>query len=157
MNIKYYSLEINKSNKLTRTFQLILGILCIFISIGWLIMNFKVVISGGTIWISIIFLLGFGYYQVNSGLGRGEKFIEVHPSQLRLKTISLLPVQEIPSSAIAKTELYPLSVIFFLKSGKKVKIRFGTTYTDIIDPLKQEIEDFCSRNKIDWDYMNDDL
>jgi hypothetical protein len=74
-----------------------------------------------------------------------------------MKTNSILPVREIHASDIAKTEIYPLCVVFIIKPGKKAKIRFGTTYTDMIDPVKQRIEDFCARNNIETEFRKEEL
>jgi hypothetical protein len=157
MNKNYFSLEVNKSNRLTRVFQLILGITCIILAIGWLIINYKTLSSNYALWLTILFLLGFGYFQINTGLGRGEKFIETGGDILKLKINSVLPVKEIKAGEILKTQIFPLSVIFFLKSGKKVTLRFGTTYTGYIDPARKAIEDFCSENNIESEIMKEEL
>ena len=157
MNGNYFSLEVGKSNRLTRIFQLVLGILCIGIALGWLITNFSSFDANRSLWLTIIFLLGFGYFQINSGLGKGDKFIEIGEDKIRLKRNSVLPVRELHVTEIAKTEIYPLSVVFFMKSGKKDKLRFGTTYPDIINPVRQSIEDFCARNNIESEIRKEEL
>jgi len=157
MNENYFSLEVSKSNRLTRIFQLILGILCIVIAFGWLITNYSSFNLNKSLWLTIIFLLGFGYFQINSGLGKGDKFIEIGEDKLRMKTNSVLPVRELNASGISKTEIYPLSVVFILKSGKKEKVRFGTTYPDMLDPLRQCIEEFCTRNNIESEIRKEEI
>ena len=157
MNKNYFSLEVNKSNRLTRVFQLILGIICIILAIGWLIINYKTLSTNYTLWLTVLFLLGFGYFQINTGLGKGEKFIETGGDILKLKINSLFPAREIKADEILKTQIFPLSTIFLLKSGKKVILRFGTTYTGYIDPAKKSIEDFCSANNIDIEIMKEEL
>lgn len=157
MNENYFSLEVSKSNRITRIFQLVLGILCIVIACGWLITNFSSFNSINSLWLTIIFLFGFGYFQINSGIGKGDKFIEIKSDKLRMKTNSVLPVRELHASQIAKTEIYPLSVVFIMKSGKKQKIRFGTTYPDMIDPVRQCIEDFCTKNNIESEIRQEEL
>ncbi len=157
MNENYFSLEVSKSNRLTRIFQLVLGVLCIVIAFGWLLTNFSSFKTLNSLWLTIIFLLGFGYFQINSGLGKGDKFIEIGDEKLRMKTNSILPVRELHASEIAKAEIYPLSIVFIMKSGKKEKIRFGTTYPDMIDPVKQRIEDFCTRNNIEPEIRKEEL
>jgi energy-converting hydrogenase Eha subunit C len=100
MESDYFSLEVNKSNKLTRIFQLVFGIICAVVALIWLILNIKSLRSNGTLVITIIFLLGFAYYQINSGIGRGEKFIEISQTALRLKKNSIFPAQELNASEI---------------------------------------------------------
>ena len=150
METGYFSLEVNKSNKLTRIFQLVFGIVCAVVAVIWLIINFNSLTSNWSLVITIIFLLGFAYYQINSGLGRGEKFIEISQARLKLKKNSLFPAQDINASDIERIEVFPLSLVITLRSGEKRILRFGTTFTDIIDPVKRGIETFCSENNIPW-------
>lgn len=157
MDSNYFSLEVNKSNKLTRIFQLIFGIICSLVAIAWLIMNIETIVSNMTLLITIIFLAGFAWYQINSGLGRGDKFVEIDQNTLRLKKNSLFPVQNLSATEIQKIELFPLNVIFFMRSGKRVILRFGTTFTDIIEPFRKTISDFCSRNEIPLEFKSEGL
>jgi energy-converting hydrogenase Eha subunit C len=157
MESDYFSLEVNKSNKLTRIFQLVFGIICAVVAFIWLIINIKSLRSNGTLVVTIIFLLGFAYYQINSGIGRGEKFIEISQTTLRLKKNSIFPAQELNASEIEKIEIFPLNVVFFLRSGKTVFLRFGTTYTDIINPVRTGIKTFCERNNIPLEFKNEEL
>jgi hypothetical protein len=157
MESDYFSLEVNKSNKLTRVFQLALGIICTIIALAWLILNIKSLTTNGALVLTILFLLGFAYYQIISGLGFGEKFIEFGDSYLKLKKNSLMPARELRADDIEKVEIFPLNVIFFQRSGKKVLLRFGTTFTDIIEPLRKRIKSFCERNNIPLEFKNEEL
>lgn len=157
MESDYFSLEVNKSNKLTRIFQLVFGIICAVVALIWLISNIKSLKSNGTLVITIIFLLGFAYYQINSGIGRGEKFIEISQSTIKLKKNSIFPAQELSAAGIEKIEAFPLNVVFFLRSGKTVFLRFGTTYTDIINPARKSIRTFCEENNIPLEFKNEEL
>ena len=157
MKTSYFSLEVNKSNRLTRIFQLVFGIVCALVAIIWLIINFNSLTSNWSLVITIIFLLGFAYYQINSGLGRGEKFVEISQTRLTLKKNSLLPAQDINASEIERIEIFPLSMVITLRSGEKRILRFGTTFTDIIDPVKRGIETFCSENNISLEFKNEEL
>jgi energy-coupling factor transporter transmembrane protein EcfT len=157
MGSDYFSLEVNKSNKLTRIFQLVFGIICAVVALIWLISNIKSLKSNGTLVITIIFLLGFAYYQINSGIGRGEKFIEISQSTIRLKKNSIFPAQELSAPGIEKIEIFPLNIVFFQRSGKTVFMRFGTTYTDIINPVRTRIKTFCEGNNIPLEFKNEEL
>ncbi len=95
MEKNYFSLELHRSNKITRIFQLIFGIICIGVALIWLILNFSTLKSNVSLWITILFLVGFGYYQIISGLGKSEKFIEISESSIRIKKNILFPSQEI--------------------------------------------------------------
>jgi hypothetical protein len=117
MEKSYYSLEVNKSNRVTRIFQLIFGIICAAVAIIWLFLNMNTIKLNGTLWITIIFLLGFAYFQVNSGLGRAEKFIEFGAAVIRMKRNSILPVREIMAAEIEKIEIHPLT-LYSSQNGK---------------------------------------
>jgi hypothetical protein len=157
MESNYYSLEVNKSNKLTRIFQLVFGVICAIIAVAWAIVNINMLKSNGTLWITIILLLGFAYFQIISGLGNAEKFIEISQGSIKLKKNSLFPVLEMNAPDIVKIEAFPLNLVFFLRSGKKVFLRFGTTYTDIIEHVRKNIQTFCTGNNIPLEFKSEEL
>lgn len=157
MDSDYFSLEVNKSNKLTRIFQVVFGIVCASVALIWFIININTFKTNGALLLTIVFLLGFAFYQVNSGLGHGEKFIEISQAAVRLKKNSIFPSQEINASDIEKVEIFPLNVVFFLRSDKTVFLRFGTTFTDIIEPVRRRIKTFCERNKIPFEFKSEEL
>ena len=148
MESNYYPLDVNKSNKLTRIFQLIFGIICIMVAIIWLILNFNALKSSVTLWITIIFLIVFGYYQIISGLGKAEKFIEIGQDRIRLKRNSFLPPTVLKAGEIEKIEIFPLNIVFFMKQNRTTILRFGTTYTDNIEPVKDSILNFAAVNTL---------
>jgi len=47
-------------------------------------------------------------------------------------------------------------VIYFNKGGKTI-LRFGTTFTDNIEPIKSGLEDFASLNNIDYEIITEEL
>ena len=157
MEKQYFSLEISESNRLTKIFQLIFGIICIVVAVFWLIYNIKSIKTNGTLWITIIFLVGFSFYQINAGLGRGTRFIEIGQNRIRLKKNSLFPAQEIKAEEIEKIESFPLNLIFFVKQGKTVILRFGTTFTDKIEPIKNGIKNFASTNNISVEFKTEEF
>lgn len=157
MESNYYSLELNKSNRITRIFQLVFGIICVVIAVIWAILNINMLKSNGNLWITILLLLGFAYYQIISGLGKAEKFIEFSQSSIKLKKNSLFPVRVINAPDIQKIDAFPLNLVFFLTSGKKVFLRFGTTYTDIIEPVRKSLQTFCTGNKIPLEFKSEEI
>jgi hypothetical protein len=157
MESNYYSLEVNKSNRITRVFQLAFGVICAIIAVVWAILNINMLKSNGALWITIILLLGFAYFQIISGLGKAEKFIEISQDSIKLKKNSLFGAQEMNATDIEKIEAFPLNLVFFLRSGKKVLLRFGTTYTDIIDPVRKSIQTFCTGNNIPLEFKTEEL
>lgn len=157
MEKRYFSLDINKGSRLTRIFQLLFGFVCALVAIIWTILNISTLKSDVALWITIILLFCFAYYQVMSGLGRAEKFIEISPSNIKLKKNSLFPAQKLSSTDMEKIEIFPLNIVFFLRSGKKVILRFGTTFPDVIEPVTKSIDSFCSINNIPLELKNEVL
>lgn len=157
MGKEYFSLELHKSNRITRIFQLAFGILCIGVALVWLFLNFSSLESNLSLWATIVFLTGFGYYQVVAGLGRSEKFIEISDSSIKIRRNTLLPSKEFKMEEIEKINILPLNIIFYLKSGKTLFLRFGTTYTDTIEPVKKSIKDFCTSNKISLEIIKEEM
>jgi hypothetical protein len=85
METQYFSLELHRSNKLTKIFQLVFGIICAGVAVIWLILNLSTMKMTLGLAITVLFLLGFAYYQIVSGLGHAEKFIEVGGDKIRMK------------------------------------------------------------------------
>jgi hypothetical protein len=157
MEKKYYSLGSGENNRLVKITRILFGAVCIAVAVFWLIFNIKSINADGTLWITIIFLSGFGFYQIWSGIGRATRFIEIGQNIIRLKKNSILPVQEFSADNFEKIEIFPLNLIFFLKHGKPVIMRFGTTYTDIIEPVKNGIISFATSNNILCEIKNEEF
>jgi hypothetical protein len=155
MENKYFSLMISDGNRLTRAIQLIFGIVCFLVAIFWIIFNFRSMNSEINLWFTVIFLIGFGYYQIMTGLGRTAKFVEIGRDQIRLKKNSLLPPIELHAGNIKRIDLFTLSIIFQLNDGKNIILRFGTTFTDRIGPIKDHILKFSELNGISAELKND--
>ncbi len=156
MENNYYSLEVNKGNRLTRVFQLIFGIVCALLAVTWIILNpdsFK----WNTTLLPVLFLSLFSWYMINSGLGKGEKYIEIERDSITIKKNSLFPARTFNAPEIERIEVFPLSLVLHLREGNKFLLRFGTTFTDLIDPVKRGIEEFCSLNNISAEFRNEEI
>jgi hypothetical protein len=157
MEIKYFPLSSSENNRLVKIIQIIFGVVCFALAIFWMIFNIKSLKTNGTLWITIIFLLGFGFYQIWSGMGRAIRFIEIRADKIRLKRNIILPVIELPAGEIEKIELFPLNLIFFLKSKKRIFLRFGTTYQETNEKIKDEILGFAKSNKVPIEFIREEL
>lgn len=157
MGTKHFFLGTGESGKAVKIIRIIFGIVCLIVAVFWIIFNIRALKSDGTLWITIIFLSGFGFYQILSGLGRTVRFIEIESDFIKLKKSYILPVIEIMAADIAKIELLPLNVIFFLKSGKRIQIRFGTTYYETNEKIVDEITRFADTNNIPVEIINEEL
>jgi len=157
METKYFSLGSSEDSASLKIIRILFGIICVAIAAFWLIFNIRSVKADRTLWITVVFLSGFGFYQIWAGLGRASRFIQIGPDKIILKKNSVLPVKELGSSGIKKIEIFPLSLIFHFQQGGKTVLRFGTTYTDNIDPIKNEIEEFATVNNIKLERISEDI
>ncbi len=157
MDNKYFLLGTSEPNKLIRIFQVILGLACISIAVFWLIFNLKAIATDRTLWITIVFLTGFGAYQIWSGIGHATRFINIGDNFIILKKNAILPRVNVAGNEIEKVELFPLSVIFFLKSKRKIVLRFGTTFYEINEKIKDEVLNFAERNNMPVEIIEEKL
>ena len=74
------------------------------------------------------------YIRSGPGLAGHQDSFKSDSDKIILKKNSLLPVKEMASSEIKKIEIFPLNLIFYFHKGGKTVLRFGTTYTDNIEP-----------------------
>lgn len=157
MGKKYFSLGSVENNRLIKIIQIIFGIVCFTVAIFWLIFNIRSLKADGTLWITIIFLSGFGFYQVWAGLGQATRFIEISSDKIRLKKNIMLPAVEILPGEIQKIEVYPFNLIVYLKTKKRIFLRFGTTYHETNEKIKDEILSFAELNSINTEIMEEKL
>jgi hypothetical protein len=157
MEMKYFSLGSVENSRLVRIIQIIFGVICFAVAIFWLIFNARSLKADGTLWITIIFLSGFGFYQIWSGLGFATRFIEINSDKIRLKKNIILPVLDIPAVDIQKIELFPFNLIFYLKTKKRILLRFGTTYHDTNEKIKDEILIFSELNSINLELKEEKI
>lgn len=157
METRYFSLGPSDSGIAIKIIRIIFGLVCIAIAVFWLIFNIRSVQSDRSLWVTVLFLTGFGLYQVLAGLGRTMRFIQIESDRILLKKNSLLPVSEMKSSEISKIEVYPLNLIFYFHKGARKILRFGTAFSDVIDPVKVEIENFAEFNNIAVEIVTEEL
>jgi hypothetical protein len=157
MEIKYFSLGTSENNRLVKIIRIVFGVVCLAVAIFWLIFNIRSLKADGTLWITIIFLSGFSFYQIWAGLGRAARFIEIGPGYIRLKKNPILQSVEMLAGEIEKIEFFPLNVIFFLKTKKRILLRFGTTYYETNEKVKDEILGFAESNKIPLEIIKEEL
>lgn len=157
MDKKVFLLEPKENSGVIKIFQLVLGIFCIGISIFWAVFYFRSQKPEGRMWITIIFLAGFGFYQVMAGLGKTTRYIGTGPDKIILKQNSFLPAIELKSGDIEKIEMYPLSINFHLKNRKHSILRFGIMYPEIITPVKDATAEFADMNQIPLEEKDEEI
>ena len=149
------SLELRDNTRLIRFIQVVFGLVCLAISVFWLIYNIQSISGNGTLWITLAFLTGFGVFQIYSGLGYAEKYLEITERSLTVKHNSLLPAIELAPADIEAAEVFPLKVLLILTSGKRILIRLGVTDTEKIDLVKDEVTRFASEHNIPLEIRNE--
>ena len=157
MEHKYFPLGINENNTFVKIIRILFGFACLVVAFYWLIINVKSCQSGITLWITIAFLSGFGLYQILSGLGRTTTYIEIGTDSIRLKKNPLLKPVEMKQREIEKIELFPLNVIFFLKSRKRILLRFSSSFYETNEKVKDEIILFAGSNNIPLEFIQEEL
>jgi hypothetical protein len=157
MESRHFSLGPSEKHMTVRIISILFGLVCIAIAVFWMIFNIKSARADRTLWITVLFLTGFGLYQMWSGFGGTRRFIEIGNERIVLRKNSLLPRREMISSQISKIKIHPLNIVFYFAGGGKTILRFGTEYADRIEPVKAGIEEFAVRNKIDIEEINDEI
>ena len=142
---------------MVKILQVVFGILCIGIAIFWLIFNLRSLYTAGTSWVTIIFVGGFGFYQVYAGLGYSKRFIEIGPDKICIKKDIMLPAIDISAGELEKVELYPFNLILFLKTRKKVILRLGASYQETNEKIKDEIISFGKLNSISVEFVEEKI
>lgn len=157
MENKYFSLGSTDNNLFVKIIRIIFGLLCILVAGYWFGYNIKLLKADWTLWITVLFLLGFGFYQVWSGLGKATRFIEFGKDFILLRKNPIFPAVKMAANDIEKIELFPLNIVFFLKSKKRILLRFGTTYQDINELIKDELFSFTGSNNIQIEVVEEKI
>ena len=157
MDKKYFPLSSVENNRVVKIVQVAFGFVCIAVAVFWLIFNIRSMKTYGTLWISIIFLSGFGFYQIWAGIGRAIRFIEISSDTIRLKKTAVFPTVVISASEIQKIEVFPFNLIFILKTGGKNVLRFSSTYHETNEKIKEEIFRFTEINSISIENVEEKL
>ena len=148
MKTEYFQLGPAEAGTAVKVIRILFGLVCITIAIFWLVFNIRSVSADRMLWITVLFLTGFGVYQIYAGAGRAKRFIEVSNDKIALRKNSFLPTREMTAEEIKKIEVFPLNLIFYFHNGGKNVLRFGTAYYDMIDPVKDAVEKFARLHNI---------
>lgn len=156
MDKGYFPLGSAEDNRFVRIIKIAFGIACILMALYWVYYNLKILKIAGTLWISIIFLAVFGFYQVWSGLGRAVRYIIIDSSIKIKKSAFGSPVQ-LSSSDINKIEIFPLSIAFMLNSGKRYLLRLGTVHYETNEKIVDELIKFAETNSIQFEMKEENI
>ncbi len=157
METKHFTLSSVENNRLIKIIQVLFGLVCFAVAVFWLIFSFRTVKIERSLWITIIFLAGFGFYQVWSGLGKAARFIEIGSEKIIIKKTIFLPPSQLSANEIQKIEVYPFNLIFFLKNNKKILLRLSTTYVETNEKIKDEVLTFGEENSINIEFIDEKI
>ena len=157
METTYFQLGNSDKNRFVNILKIFFGIVCIAVSIYWIIHRIGATEKTGSVWATILFMFGFGCYEIFSGLGKAERFIEINKTSIRLKKSIFLPAKNIEVSETDKIEIFPLKIVFYLKDGNKLALRFGTTYYETNEKIVDALIKFAKQNKIDLELIKEEI
>lgn len=157
MDTILYSLEQNQSTKSGKAIRLIFGITCIVLAFCWLIINLQNDISGWYSILPLLFVALFGLYMILNGLGKTDKYIEISRDSITFKQNAIFPAKIINTIDIQRIEIHPLSIVFYQFGDRKTIFRFGTSFQEIIDPVKEAIDDFAANSSIESKYVVEEI
>jgi hypothetical protein len=157
MENKYFSLSPVDNNKLVKVIQVAFGIVCIAIAVFWLVFNIKSVKADSSLWISVLFLTGFGFYMIWAGLGKAARFFEIRSGSIRIKKTILLPVNEMQAIEIKKIDLYPFKIIFILKTDKRFTLRLSSSFYETNEKIVDAVLIYAEDNSIEVEEIEEKI
>jgi hypothetical protein len=157
MERRYFSLGNIEKNRMVNFIRVLFGAVCMAVAVFWLTFNINSVASSGSIWLTILFLTGFGFYQVWAGIGKAERYIEIGRDNIVLKKDIFLKPHSIEAVETEKIYFFPLKIIFLLKSGKKILLRLGTMYYESNEKITDEIVKYAEANSIPTEVVQEEI
>lgn len=157
MEKSYFPLGNSDDNRIVKILRITFGVACIIMSIWWLFYTLNAEKSYWSIWITILFLAGFGFYQIWAGAGKATRFIMVAADMLTIKKNAMLPPVKISTANISKIDIYPLSIVFHQKDGKKFLLRFGTINYETNEKIVDELIRYAEENTISYEVKEEEL
>jgi len=157
MEKKYFSLGSVENSRLVKIIQIVFGILCFIVAVYWLNFNLKSIKTDGTLWITIAFLMGFGFYQIWSGLGKATRFVEIDSDKIRLKKTIFLPLVVIAKEEIERIEVFPFNLKIFLKTNKSINLSLSSSFYETNASIKDAVTDFAELNSISFELMEEKI
>ncbi|HLP72065.1 MAG TPA: hypothetical protein VK155_04120 [Bacteroidales bacterium] len=157
MEQMYFPLGSNDDNRFVKIIRILFGFACIAMAVYWGLFNMRSDEARKAMWATIIFMLGFGLYQVWAGLGKTSRFIIIGNDFIRMKQHSLIHPQTFHSDDLSKIEIHPLSIIFFFKRGKKTILRLGAINYETNEDIANSIASFCESSNIPYEVKEEKI
>ncbi|MCU0409205.1 MAG: hypothetical protein MUD02_09685 [Bacteroidales bacterium] len=157
MEKMHFPLGTAVQGKLAAMARIVFGIICLAVAIYWTTQYGKISGSGYSVVATLVFLSLFGLYMIWAGLGKAYRFIEISKDSVRLKKDILFPAATMPAVDLSKIILYPMTTLFIMKNGKKILLRFGATFHETNEAIKDSILEFSELNKIEIEFVDEKL
>ena len=157
MEKNYFPLGKMDDNRIVKILQIIFGVACIGMSVWWIIFNLKSSKEDVTLWITTIFLAVFGFYMIWAGLGKAARYIIVNQTDITVKKNSFLSPEDLKAIETARIDIYPLSIVFFNKNGRKYLLRFGTVNYETNEKIIDNIIRFADENNIPYEVKEEEI
>jgi len=157
MERNYFPLGNIDDNKTVKILRIIFGVACTGMAIWWINFNLKSAKTDWTLWVTIIFLIGFGLYQIWAGLGKASRYIIVDQHNITVKKDSLFSPVNITSDGTIKIDIYPLSIVFLDKTNRKYLLRFGAVNYETNEKIIDEIIRFAEENNIQYEVKEEEI
>lgn len=149
-----YSLDNKENPKFIRIMQIVFGVACIAIAVTWVIYMTMPGIETGY-WIPTAFIFFFGMFQIYSGLGYAERYVQFDEERIILRQNSFKKGTLIGYDNIESISILPLSVEIRLKNGKPVVVSFGMGISGSIDTIKNAFIEIAGVKNIITDERSD--
>lgn len=143
MRKNYFPLGADDDSRLIKITRLLFGVACIALSAWWIYFSISSDMANWSVWLAILFLAGFGCYQLFAGMGHTTRFIIIDRDNILLKKNSILPVITMLPASIVKIDIFPMSIIFIRTSGKKIILRLGSVNYETNEKIVDEIATFA--------------
>lgn len=154
--MKHYPLGNTDDNRFVRIIRIVFGIACIAMAVYW--GDFYFSADGpSAIWISIIFIMAFGLYQIWAGLGKASRYIEFDDVKITIRKNSLKKKERLDAGDLDKIDVLPLSIVFYTKPGKKTVLRLGTINYETNEKIVDEIVAYAERNNVNCEIRSDEI
>lgn len=138
----YYSIELNENTRVGRSLRILLGVVCLGVTVWFMYSIRGTAASVTTAWIATGFLLLFGLWLIGSGLGFTERYIRIGEERIVLRQDFYKPPVVLTSQKLRAVEFRPV-VIEFFTDNKNVRLRLGTYYPDRSAEIMEAVEEFC--------------
>ncbi|MFZ2285883.1 MAG: hypothetical protein WAV93_02755 [Bacteroidales bacterium] len=145
---KYYSIELHENTRVGRSLRILLGVVCLVVTV-WIMYSIRgTAASVGTAWIAMGFLLLFGLWLLGSGMGFTERYIRIGDERIVLRKDFYKPPVVFHAASLRAVGFRPV-VIDFITDRKNVRLRMGTFYPERTAAIMEAVEEFCIRNGIE--------